>query len=181
MPARHQLSLVLLLGLIACKPAVDKDSPAADPGTHVLVVGAGMAGLTAASALNEAGVSVTVLEARDRIGGRTWTDDVGPATIDLGAAWIHGVNGNPLSDLADANGVSYVRDRVNQDGFLYDEATDERGGWQVFNQAYEGLLDDLGQLRGDLGPSASLADGATAWLDDAGFTGKDRRIGRYAI
>ena len=42
---------------------------------RVIVVGAGMAGLVAARLLHDSGFTVTVLEARDRIGGRTWTDD----------------------------------------------------------------------------------------------------------
>jgi monoamine oxidase len=42
-------------------------------GTKVVVLGAGVAGLSAAYELRKAGYEVTVLEARDRVGGRTWT------------------------------------------------------------------------------------------------------------
>jgi monoamine oxidase len=56
----------------------------------VVVVGAGMAGLTAARALAEAGMKVLVVEAQDRIGGRIWTRHVGDEAIELGAEFIHG-------------------------------------------------------------------------------------------
>jgi len=53
------------------------------------VVGAGFAGLTAAWRLTQAGYSVVVLEARDRIGGRVWTDHLADGTpIDRGGAWL---------------------------------------------------------------------------------------------
>src|SRR6201999_3091174 len=55
----------------------------------VVVIGAGMAGLTAARALAEGGLKVLVVEAQDRIGGRIWTRRVGDETIELGAEFIH--------------------------------------------------------------------------------------------
>jgi monoamine oxidase len=60
--------------------------------TDVVVIGAGVAGLAAASRLTEAGASVTVLESRDRLGGRIATvrDPRAPIPIELGAEFIHG-------------------------------------------------------------------------------------------
>ena len=53
-----------------------------------VVVGAGLSGLTCARRLAEAGKSVRVLEARDRVGGRTLTKEVGGAVFDMGGKWI---------------------------------------------------------------------------------------------
>ena len=53
-----------------------------------VIVGAGLAGLMAARVLREAGKRVGVLEARDRVGGRTLSQRLGSDTIDLGAQWV---------------------------------------------------------------------------------------------
>lgn len=70
-------------------------------GQRVLVIGAGLAGLSAARDLARAGYDVSVIEARNRIGGRLHTSHLWPdLPMDLGASWIHGTHGNPLTALA---------------------------------------------------------------------------------
>lgn len=54
----------------------------------VAVVGAGPSGLTTAYRLQQAGLSVAVLEARDRVGGRTWTDRIDGALLEIGGQWV---------------------------------------------------------------------------------------------
>lgn len=79
------------------------------PGARtVLVVGAGLAGLRAATVLREAGRTVIVAEARDRIGGRVFTDTSMGVPAEKGAAWIHGVTGNPMVAVVKAAGLSLV-------------------------------------------------------------------------
>lgn len=93
----------------------------------VVVVGAGVAGLAAATALAGEGVDVTVYEARDRIGGRVWTDRSLGVPLDLGASWIHGVDGNPVAEVVDDLGMerlAFDYDRYvvrDDDGAVVDE------------------------------------------------------------
>lgn len=76
---------------------------------RVIVIGAGIAGLAAASQLAGRGHQVTVLEARNRLGGRTWTSAAwADAPVDLGASWIHEMDGNPLTPLAQDAGATLI-------------------------------------------------------------------------
>jgi polyamine oxidase len=81
------------------------------PDKTVVVIGAGMAGLAAAVSLRKHGFSVVVLEARNRIGGRMRTERSLGCAVDLGASWVHGINGNPLVELANASGALLARTR----------------------------------------------------------------------
>jgi monoamine oxidase len=56
---------------------------------RVTIIGAGFSGLVAARELEAAGVEVTIYEARDRIGGRAWTQERMGHTLELGATWVH--------------------------------------------------------------------------------------------
>jgi monoamine oxidase len=100
---------------ISPSPTTDMRPREAD----VLVLGAGISGLAAARALADNGWSVIILEARDRIGGRMWTDHSIGLPLDLGASWIEGVKGNPIAKLAERFGVeTVVSDEDN--GIVYD-------------------------------------------------------------
>lgn len=70
--------------------------------TDVVIIGAGLAGLAAARDVIKAGLSCIILEARDRVGGKTWSQQLpdGKGTVDLGAAWINDVNQTQVYALA---------------------------------------------------------------------------------
>jgi len=89
----------------------------------IIIIGAGVAGLTIASGLintsdsiNESGLinaskfnkeKLLILEARDRLGGRVFTND---KNMDMGAAWIHGSENNPLNKFLDYSNLIAVAD-----------------------------------------------------------------------
>ncbi len=72
----------------------------------VIVIGAGISGLAAAKKLKEKGFTVKVLEAQDRIGGRLRSDRTLGVAFDEGASWIHGIDQNPITDLAQKAGMN---------------------------------------------------------------------------
>ncbi|MEA2930966.1 MAG: monoamine oxidase [Hyphomicrobiales bacterium] len=73
--------------------------------TDVVVIGAGAAGVAAARALSDH-VSVVVLEARDRVGGRAWTYHADGMPLDLGAGHLHSADENDWAKLAPALGFT---------------------------------------------------------------------------
>lgn len=104
----HRRDFLKLFGLIllTCSSGTcarkRNGSGTAQDKKQIVVVGAGLAGLAAAQELQSQGHEVLVVEARNRIGGRIWTSTQWPdMPLDLGATWIHGVSGNPLTDLAE--------------------------------------------------------------------------------
>src|SRR5947199_5213772 len=67
----------------------------------VAIIGAGAAGLGAANALKNSGLSVLVLEARDRVGGRAHTIMAAPdVTFDVGCGWLHSADENSFAEIA---------------------------------------------------------------------------------
>ncbi len=69
--------------------------------TEVVVVGAGLAGLSAARELKRVGVDCQVIEARDRVGGRTLNEPIGGGEIvELGGQWIGAGHDHALSLIA---------------------------------------------------------------------------------
>lgn len=166
----------------AARPRPDASGSAApEDEPPVVVVGAGVAGLTAAQALRRAGHRVVVLEGRDRIGGRTFTSQVGPATVDLGAAWIHGPEDNPVAQLAQRNDIAYEPQDLTPDLF-YDAV---EGGRVPLDQLGEPLGVALGfeeegaELSAELGAGASVTEALDAYFAAVATTPTTDRRARF--
>ncbi len=138
--------------------------PATPTDTDVLVIGAGLAGLGAATALRERGLAAIVLEASGRIGGRAWTaypEALGGAWFDMGAVWLHWAERNPLVPIAQAAGDTLLRSDelrrkrtfVGRREATPAEYTDYEESWA----RYESTADDLLRSLPDA-PLAAVAD-----------------------
>jgi monoamine oxidase len=141
----------------------------ASPDVDVVVVGAGVAGLGAATALREAGRRAVVLEASGRIGGRAWTaypPELGGVWFDMGTVWLHAAERNPLVPIAQAAGETLLRaDELRRERTFIGarEATaaeyaDFGGAWPRFEATAARIL--------AASPDAPLAAVARAMPDD---------------
>ena len=152
---------------------------------RVIVVGAGIAGLAAANALTAAGIDVVVLEARDRIGGRLWTADVGGSPIDMGGSWIHTPIGNPLKAFADQADIA-----CRPGNFLLElSAYDRHEGRLITDSELMAIITTLfvdfpeaqPALADRLGSGASLAQAADLFIADSGLEAEQARRVRASI
>ncbi len=148
---------------------------------RVIVVGAGVAGLTAADAARRAGAEVVVLEARDRIGGRTWTVPLGPGAIDLGASWVHGPVGNPVAEALRAAGIAALND-----GSFYSRMAVWADGWvdapaATTLAAAVGADWDPAEALAALPDSDRFADGVEWFLADRGLEGRGGELARFGL
>jgi len=101
-----------------------------------VIIGAGMAGLTAANRLVQAASNecfdLVVVEAGYRIGGRIHTSEFGGDRVELGATWIHGIGGSPVYKIAEQIGsLESEKPWERMDGFPEDPIVKVEGGVTV--------------------------------------------------
>ncbi|MBR1123280.1 FAD-dependent oxidoreductase [Bradyrhizobium lablabi] len=105
----------------------------------VAIIGAGAAGLGAANALKNSGLSVLVLEARDRVGGRAYTIQASPEVVfDVGCGWLHSADQNTFVGIAEKLGFEINkslppwRERAYGKAFPIDDRADFMGALDEF-------------------------------------------------
>ena len=149
-------------------------------GRKFLVIGAGMAGLGAAQHLVQAGARVTVIEARNRIGGRTWTSHLWPdLPVDLGASWVHGVTGNPLTAIANTIGAVRTPTRYSRSA-TYDESG-RRIEFLAEVKKAKALIRVARRRANSLGHDISLQQAIETAPEWSALAPQDRRSIRLAI
>jgi monoamine oxidase len=135
---------------------------------RTVVVGAGLAGLTAASDLADAGHEVVVVEARDRVGGRMCGIEVAPGEwVDAGAAYL-GERHTELNDLLSVLGLKTVPTEMNGDSrfMLGSGGTTRHGRFPPLNAVALGdMFELLDELTRRVDPVAPWRTPGAEWLD----------------
>ncbi|WP_213815707.1 NAD(P)/FAD-dependent oxidoreductase [Glaciihabitans sp. dw_435] len=160
----------------------------------VVIIGAGVTGLTAATRLRAAGLSVVVLEARDRVGGRLWTDHVEGQLFELGGQWVSPDQTALLETLDELGLATYSRYRDGENLYFGADGATHRYTGDIFpasaeTQAeLERLIALLDTLVAEIDPAEPWAHPRAAEFDHVSFrqwlgqqTSDDEAIANIAL
>lgn len=141
----------------------------------VVIIGAGPSGLTAARQLRRAGHTVAVLEARDRVGGRTHTDIIDGAVVEVGGQWVS-PDQTALIGLLDELGLStFSRYREGDSIYIGPDGEPLRYTGEMFpvddytRKEMQRLIDLLDRLVAEAGPEAPWNHPDARSLDTISF------------
>ncbi|NKX54737.1 flavin monoamine oxidase family protein [Arthrobacter mobilis] len=141
----------------------------------VVVIGAGPSGLTAATELQRAGLSVAVLEARDRVGGRTWTDVVDGAMLEIGGQWVSPDQTALLRTLDRLGLETFSRYRDGESVYIDPQGRRTRYTGEMFPVSEETeremnkLIESLDKLAAEIGATEPWAHPRARELDTISF------------
>ncbi len=129
---------------------------------NVVIIGAGPSGLTAARKLKAAGLSVAVLEARDRVGGRTWSDTIDGAFLEIGGQWIS-PDQEALSELVEELGLeTFARYREGESVYIGADHRAVRYSGDMFPVA-DSTAEEMERLIALLDELTAKTDPAAPW------------------
>jgi monoamine oxidase len=127
--------------------------------TEVAIIGGGAAGVAAARRLHDSGIDCLIVEARERLGGRAWTEARAGVPIDLGCGWLHSADRNPWAKIAltqkrtvDKTPPPWSRSSM---GFRPGEQRDYRAAFKTFDQR----ISELARADNDVAVAAALDPG----------------------
>ncbi|MFB9311257.1 putrescine oxidase [Agromyces hippuratus] len=141
----------------------------------VVIVGAGASGLTAATKLKAAGKSVVVLEARDRIGGRLWTDDIDGAMLEIGGQWVSPDQDALVETLDELGLATYERYRAGENVYIAENGERRLFEGDIFPVPAKtegeivGLIEKLDELVAEIDPDAPWTHPRAKELDEVSF------------
>ncbi len=147
-----------------------------DVDADILIIGAGVAGLTAARDLTRAGHRVIVLEARARVGGRVWTHraDGFAGPIELGAEWI--ANEGLVRDLLTEAGVPLTEADGEFVVHMPDDSDESESPDEIADEVVQRLRDRMANYEGDL----TLTDALNRWCDEPALATQRAMLVSYA-
>ncbi|GAW41610.1 Pseudooxynicotine oxidase [Brevundimonas sp. SH203] len=130
----------------------------------VVVVGAGAAGIAAARRLMRPGLSVLVLEARSRIGGRAFTRRVEGEGLDMGCGWLHSADDNVLAGRVEAEGLTLDRTPPpwRKQAFDHEMTPADQAAFGEAFAAFDQRVSEAA-ARGEDRPAADLFDPDCRW------------------
>ena len=148
-------------------------------GKRVIIIGAGISGLVAASKLVKKGANVIILEAKDYVGGRIKTNRSLGAPFEFGAGWIHGPSKeNPIKNLADRSKSSlFITDDdscelLNLSGNYIDEQV-----WNEIEKIWKKIIyDEIAKM--DFPPIKFLLEPILTDMGGTGVFGGREKVGK---
>jgi len=121
----------------------------------VVIVGGGAAGIAAALRLHDSKLNCLLVEARERLGGRAWTEP-GPdgSALDLGCGWLHSADRNPWAGIAECQGRTLDKTPPPwaQPGLLQGFPPEQQ---QEFDAAFEAFFERVGEAAREVDRPAS--------------------------
>lgn len=128
----------------------------------VVVVGAGAAGISAARTLTAHPLTIGIVEARHRVGGRAHTVHRAGMPLDIGCGWLHSADENPLAALASAEGLTLDKTPAPWEQLASAEAPEAAREFQAAFLEFERRVGQA-SASGDDGPASRHLDQASRW------------------
>ena len=141
----------------------------------VVIIGAGPSGLSAARELKKAGLSVAVLEARDRVGGRTWSNTIDGAWLEIGGQWVSPDQSALIGLLEELGLDTYSRYRDGDSVYIAPDGTRTRYTGEMFpvdadtEAEMNKLINTLDTLAGGMDPAKPWEHADARELDIISF------------